>query len=80
MPHYIYTCSSCQEQQELFHSFEEEIESCPACGAASTMEKIPALRKPVVAKSKTGQVVKDFIKSAKEDLEIEKQNQKKRIT
>lgn len=78
MPHYIYVCDSCEEQQELFHSFDEDIKDCGLCGAEDSMTRLPSFRKATSPTQKTGQVVNEFIEQAKRDLQIEKDNKRKR--
>ena len=72
MPHYVYKCEECEEEQERFHSMAEVVVNCDLCGAAESMKKVLKFRKNRKIKNKTGQLVKDFIQSAKEETEIEK--------
>ena len=72
MPHYTYRCETCEEEQELFHPMAEIVVNCGLCGATESMKKVLKFRKNRKIKNKTGQLVKDFIQSAKEETEIEK--------
>ena len=78
MPHYVYVCSSCEEQQEIFHSIEEVVGDCSLCGGVDTMNKVPSFRISSKFESKVGETVKEFIKTAKRELEDEKQKSRER--
>tara|TARA_R100000388_G_C7187878_1_gene132001 strand:+ start:232 stop:474 length:243 start_codon:yes stop_codon:yes gene_type:complete len=76
MPSYVYECSECKEVYEVFHSMSEERTDCEICGATNTLNKIPEV--PIYVKSKTaGQIVKQHIEEAKQQILEEKEEMKK---
>ncbi len=74
MPRYTYHCGECDKAFEIMHSMSHEQEECILCSFIGKLEKIPALigAKVQERKAKVGDVVKDHIKNAKEDLRDEK--------
>ena len=78
MPEYIYKCRSCEIVFEIFHSIKEKIEDCDHCGENTSLERVPSL--PLILKKnnnngiigKPGEMVKDFISDAKEEMKREK--------
>ena len=80
MPFYEYICSSCKEEQLLFHSMSEDLTdtACPSCGADKLVRLISSLEREVKVHSTPKSRIKDFIKSSKDDLDIEKNTLKGR--
>ena len=75
MPRYEYECGHCTEVIQIFHSMDEGVDSCPDCGSADIKKsfKTPiALSTKKEGAGKTGDIVNDFIKQAKEELKDEK--------
>tara|TARA_R110000851_G_scaffold229872_1_gene382631 strand:+ start:80 stop:340 length:261 start_codon:yes stop_codon:yes gene_type:complete len=72
MPRYIYECSSCQKQFEISHGMFHSQHECVLCKRVETITKIPSftIKKGVdpSSETRTGKVVDEFIKDAKEDL------------
>jgi len=75
MPKYNYRCLDCDREFELYHSMFENIEKCILCEAGE-VKKIPSLSFSVSTVNKSGNLVKEFIQDAKQDVEIEKQKLK----
>ncbi len=73
MPRYRYKCKECQSDFETVHLMSEKFTDCNKCKSKDSLERIPFLmRSKKGRKSKTGDVVKKFIKDTKEDINIEK--------
>ena len=75
MPKYSYRCSGCGEEFDIHHSMFGGIDECILCGDTS-IEKIPCLSFSVSRPNKSGQVVKQFIKDANEEVKAQKQKLK----
>jgi len=75
VPRYRYKCTECQHDCEVTHSISEKLTDCEKCKLKNTLKRIPFLmRIKKEGSSKTGDVVKQFIKDAKEDVSVEKKN------
>ena len=62
---------------EVFHGMSERLESCDEC--SGTLFRVPSATFTTMktdAKNKTGQVVKEFIEDAREEIEAEKEKMK----
>jgi|ETNvirenome_6_85_1030632.scaffolds.fasta_scaffold27299_3 putative FmdB family regulatory protein len=70
MPQYTYRCDLCNCQFDAFHSISEKLTVCQ-CGKEGGLVRIPSLpfRVSIKNEQKPGQVVKEFIKDAKEEIE-----------
>ncbi len=70
MPQYTYRCDLCNCQFDVFHSISEKLTICK-CGKEGGLARIPSLpfRVSVAKEQKVGQVVKEFINDAKEEIE-----------
>tara|TARA_Y100000592_G_scaffold19004_1_gene29058 strand:- start:39796 stop:40038 length:243 start_codon:yes stop_codon:yes gene_type:complete len=76
MPNYVYECDECGEIIEVFHSMSTELSDCEACKSKNTLRKIPEV--PIYVKSKNaGNVVKQHIENAKQQVKEEKEHMKK---
>ena len=77
MPRYAYRCKSCACEFEVFHGMSERIENCDECsGALFRVPSTTFTTTKTAAKNKTGQVVKEFIEDAREEIEAEKEKMK----
>ena len=75
MPRYVYRCESCKETYEVIHGMNEDYEDCELCEAKDCLVKIPGLIgsfRLVERGKKPGQIVKNFIKDAKQELKKER--------
>ena len=62
---------------EAFHGMSERIENCDECSGA--LFRVPSATFTTTktdTKNKTGQVVKEFIEDAREEIEAEKEKMK----
>tara|TARA_R100000700_G_C3077355_1_gene84680 strand:- start:298 stop:540 length:243 start_codon:yes stop_codon:yes gene_type:complete len=76
MPNYVYECDECGEIIEVFHSMSTELSDCEACKSKNTLRKIPEV--PIYVKIKNaGNVVKQHIENAKQQVKEEKEHMKK---
>ena len=75
MPFYEYICSSCKEEHLLFHSMVEDMtdSECPSCGDEKLVRVISSLEKVAKPSSTARSRVRDFIKSSKVDLKLERE-------
>ena len=77
MPRYAYQCRACTHVFEVFHGMSEKLESCEEC--SGTLFRVPSTTFTTTktgATDKPGQIVKDFIEDAKEEIEAEKEKMK----
>ena len=77
MPRYAYRCRTCTREFEVFHGMSEKLENCEEC--SGVLFRVPSTTfttKNTGGNEKPGQIVKDFIEDAKEEIEAEKQKMK----
>ena len=76
MPSYVYECGECGEVIEVFHSMSDELTDCELCKSENTLRKIPEV--PIYVNSKNaGNVVKQHIEDAKQQVRKEKEHMRK---
>jgi putative FmdB family regulatory protein len=82
MPRYCYRCKECEEELVVVHMMNEKKEDCSSCGATACLTKIPSLSSKLIRRKneKTGEIVKQYIKDAKEEVRLEKGRLKNRGT
>lgn len=74
MPVYCYSCKECEHQFEIRHSMSYDSQRCTKCDSCDVF-KIPSLSlykassKPT---QRTGKIVDDYIRDAKEEIKQEK--------
>lgn len=80
MPRYTYLCDDCKELFETIHSMSATQELCLLCGS-SKINKVPAqiASKLVAKEQKVGDIVKEHIRSSKEDLIRDKTSSRKEL-
>jgi putative FmdB family regulatory protein len=75
VPIYIYECLTCEDQFKVSHGMTEEHEKCDSCESGD-IRRVPTLftnlAKKRTIKSRTGDVTKEFIESAREELKQER--------
>tara|TARA_A100001391_G_C4926396_1_gene240555 strand:- start:110 stop:370 length:261 start_codon:yes stop_codon:yes gene_type:complete len=80
---YSYFCTECKENFDARHSYKDKLKECILCKAKNPSRtynnpiKI-VTKKKTDSKQKTGKVVNDSIKEAKEEIKKEKNKYKKR--
>ena len=80
MPNYTYRCDSCNLEFNIFHGINDILIKCQECSEESLV-RVPQtiISTTSTKKEKTGVIVNDFIKDAKVDLEIQKNEMKNEI-
>ena len=77
MPRYVYRCKKCEHIFEVTHSMSEKLKDCPACEVLDSLFRVPSNTiKKVSKKKKVGEIVKQHIKDAKEELKKDKKKMK----
>ena len=78
LPKYVYKCLECEEVYEVVHAFSEtkfhcsEVNKQSECEGLSTLERIPQsinFVKKQKKKVQVGQIVDNFIKDTKKEVE-----------
>lgn len=80
MPVYAYQCKECDETFEIRHRMGETVHNCQACGAESSLVRVPAMfsvTENKQNKSTAKQRVDEFISSAKQELKEHQQDSRK---
>ena len=72
MPRYIYRCAQCDKISVVSHLSEETITECPECLKTECLTKMVTTfttnPNSDLTKQKVGQITKDFIQDAQQDL------------
>lgn len=71
MPTYCYHCEECDEHFEAFHSMKSIETVCQVCGAEGHLIRVPSMP-TYFKKSSAGNIVKQHIEEAKEQLREDK--------
>ena len=72
MPKYAYHCNTCEEDFQAFHLMCEKLEKRSGCDKDCSLKKVPSFPinlNKVNKKQKVGEIVKQHIENAKEDIE-----------
>lgn len=80
MPQYTYKCKSCDKQWEEFYSLNETPTKCPFC-EMNNLQRIPSsvtilAKMQEENKTRTGEIVKNYIEQNKQVLKELKQEAK----
>ena len=81
MPKYVYYCETCEEKFSAFHLMSEKLEKRDECDKECILKKVfssPINLNKNRKQQKTGEVVKQHIKDARQELEKEKETLKKK--
>jgi len=83
VPLYEYHCLTCQENFTFRHSYKETISECHLCKSTGCVEKVLSkanivLKKALSSKEPIGQITNESINDARQDLEIQKKELKKK--
>ena len=79
MPRYCYRCDACEHQFEIVHSIKENLFDCKKCDSKDVLKRVPfPVRVEKKGIQKTGDIVNNFIKDTKEEINKEKKDLKKR--
>lgn len=83
MPRYTYKCEKCENIFQTRHSINEKLEKCPKCDADKGLRRL--LSMPMYkldknkSKQKVGDITKQHIKDARQDLKRQKEDVKREI-
>ena len=72
MPRYKYYCDICFEIFEEWHSIQETLSSCSACGAPDCLTRVPSIisdHKKLDEIKKVGDITNDHIEKSRKDLD-----------
>tara|TARA_Y100000310_G_scaffold279693_1_gene298951 strand:+ start:281 stop:544 length:264 start_codon:yes stop_codon:yes gene_type:complete len=76
MPRYRYVCSECQDEQIVFHLYDEKLDLvCPVIeceGGLARSLTTPAIINKKEVESSTGELTEEFIEESKEALKQQK--------
>lgn len=67
MPKYIYKCSACEEDFEIYHSMTELISNCILC-EAQAVQRIPSLSFSTTVDNNSGKLVKAHIEETRKSV------------
>ena len=76
MPTYCYHCEECDEHFEAFHSMKSIETVCAVCGAENCLTRVPSMP-TYVKKNSAGNIVKQHIEEAKQQLKEDMREAKK---
>ena len=76
MPKYAYKCKECDHTFEAVHGMFVKLRNCDECSTDGTLLRVPSLaystKSKVSTEKKTGELVKEFIIGAKQEVEEQK--------
>jgi putative FmdB family regulatory protein len=76
MPTYCYYCEACDEHFEAFHSMKSIETVCQGCKVEGRLTRVPSI--PIYVKKKNaGNVVKQHIEEAREQIKADKKEARK---
>ena len=76
MPTYCYYCEACGEHFEAFHSMKSIETVCQVCKTEGSLTRVPSI--PTYVKSKkAGNVVRQHIEEAREQIKSDKEEMKR---
>ena len=84
LPRYVYYCKNCESDFEVRHGLKETFTVCNNCGYEGLLERkpssilLPKKTNDFEQDSTTGQIVKQAIEEAKQDIQSEKERLKNR--
>ena len=76
MPTYCYHCNKCDEHFEAFHSMKSIETICKLCGVEGHLTRVPSMP-TYFKKNSAGNIVKQHIKEAREQLKADKEEARK---
>ena len=76
MPKYAYKCRECDHAFEAVHGMFVKLQNCDECSTDGTLLRAPSTaystKSKVPTEKKTGELVKEFIAGAKQEVEEQK--------
>ena len=76
MPTYCYYCEACGEHFEAFHSMKSIETVCQVCNTEGSLTRVPSI--PTYVKNKkAGNIVRQHIEEAREQIKSDKEEMKR---
>ena len=72
MPRYTYCCEECEVVFHRVHSIKEKLTDCEECGLKGVLKRVPSMPFVFSEKNKAGDLVKQHIEEAKQEIKQEK--------
>ena len=72
MPRYVYNCSKCNGNFVVVHGMTEDYSVCELCSEVDCVHRIPQMPSIKVVEKQAGQIVREYIEDAKDELKKEK--------
>ena len=83
MPKYTYRCKECDHAFEAIHGMFVKLQNCDECATDGSLFRIPSAAYSTKSKAstdkKTGELVKEFIRDAKQEVKEEKKKMKEEL-
>ena len=80
MPKYAYKCKECDHAFEAIHGMFVKLQNCDECATGGSLIRVPSMAYSTKSKAspekKTGELVKEFIHDAKQEVKEEKKKMK----
>ena len=80
MPKYAYKCKECDHAFEAIHGMLLKLRNCDECATDGSLFRVPSVTYSTKSKAspekKTGEIVKEFIRDAKQEVKEEKRKMK----
>ena len=80
MPKYTYKCKECDHAFETIHGMLVKLQNCDECTTDGSLYRVPSVTYSTKSKAsvekKTGELVKEFIHDAKQEVKEEKKKMK----
>jgi len=80
VPKYTYKCKECDHAFEAIHGMFVKLRNCDECATDGSLFRIPSVAYSTKSKAsvekKTGELVKEFIHDAKQEVKEEKKKMK----
>ena len=80
MPKYTYKCKECDHAFEAIHGMFLKLRNCDECATDGSLFRVPSVAystKSIASpEKKTGELVKEFIRDAKQEVKEEKKKMK----
>ena len=83
MPKYAYKCKECDHAFEAIHGMFVKLQNCDECATDGSLFRIPSMaysnKSKASSEKKTGELVKEFIHDAKQEVKEEKKKMKEEL-
>tara|TARA_R100000458_G_C8219357_1_gene204231 strand:- start:158 stop:424 length:267 start_codon:yes stop_codon:yes gene_type:complete len=80
MPKYIYRCTKCEDQFEIYHSMSDKLKDCEFCELTGSLMRVPSFTTKVVNNTKENGKVGDIVTSHIEDARQQLKKEKEKLT